>query len=64
MYQLAKKYSHNFFHSIMVRFGERKIEKENFYVAKKPIKIWDVNVDNIAVSKSIETKLILSTWME
>ena len=45
----------------MVRFGEKKIEKENFYVAKKPIKIWDVNVDNIAVSKSIETKLILST---
>ena len=27
-----------------------------FYPAKKPIKIWDVNVDNIAISKSVKTK--------
>ena len=25
-------------------------------VQQKPIKLWDVNVDNIGVSKSIETK--------
>ena len=25
-------------------------------VQKKPIKIWDVNVDNIVISKLVETK--------
>ena len=40
----------------MVKFGEKEIAKEKFYAAKKPIKIWDVNVDNIVVSKLIETK--------
>ena len=30
--------------------------KETFYVVKKPIKIWDVNVDNVVVSKLVETK--------
>ena len=35
----------------MLRFGEAKIAKEKFYAAKKPIEIWDVNVDNIAISK-------------
>ena len=33
----------------MVRFGKKEITKENFYAAKKPMKIWDVNVDNIVV---------------
>ena len=38
-YQLAIKYSHFFFHSIMmVRFGEKEIAKENFYAAKKNFK--------------------------
>ena len=40
----------------MLKFGEKKVTKETFYAAKKPIKIWDVNVDNIVVSKLIETK--------
>ena len=40
----------------MLRFGETKIEKETFYAAKKPIKIWDVNVDNKVISKLIETE--------
>ena len=40
----------------MFRFGETKIAKEKFYAAKKPIKIWDVNVDNIVISKLIGTK--------
>ena len=35
----------------MVRFGEKEILKEKFYAVKKPIKIWDVNVDNIIISK-------------
>ena len=40
----------------MVRFVEKEIAKEHFYVAKRPINIWDVNVDNIVISKLIETK--------
>ena len=39
----------------MVRFGEKETAKEKFYAAKKPIKIWDVNVDNIVISIT-ETK--------
>ena len=35
----------------MLRFGETK-------VAKKPINIWDVNLDDIVISKLIETKTI------
>ena len=50
--QLAKKSSQIFFHSItMVRFGEKEIVKEMFYDAKRPIKILDVNVHNLVVSK-------------
>ena len=40
----------------MLRFGETKTAKEKFYAAKKPINICDVNVDNIVISKLIETK--------
>ena len=40
----------------MLRFGETKITKEKFYTTKKPIKIWDFNVDNIVISKSVKTK--------
>ena len=52
-----------FFHSIILlrsgereREREREIAKEKFYAAKKPIKFWDVNVDNIVISKLVETK--------
>ena len=34
----------------MLRFGETKETKEKFYVAKKPIQFWDVNVDNTLIS--------------
>ena len=27
-----------------------------FYTVKKPIKTWDVNVDNIVISKLVKTK--------
>ena len=39
-------------------FREKEIAKEKFCTTKKPIKIWDVNVDNIVVTKSVETKTI------
>ena len=35
----------------MLKFGETKVTKEKIYAAKKPRKIWDVNVDNIVISK-------------
>ena len=40
----------------MSRFGETKVTKEKFHAAKKPIKTWDVNVDNIVNSKVNKTK--------
>ena len=40
----------------MVKFGKTEIAKEKFYAAKKPIKIWNVNVDNIVISKLVKTK--------
>ena len=40
----------------MLRFDETKVAKEKFNAAKKPINIWDVNIDDILISKSIETK--------
>ena len=40
----------------MVRFGEKEISKEKFYVAKRPIKICDVNADSIVISKLVKTK--------
>ena len=39
-----------------MRFGETKVTKVNFYGGKKLINIWDVNVDNIVISKLVETK--------
>ena len=46
---------------IIVRFGQTKVRKETFHAAKKPIKTWDVNVDNTVISKLIEKNQILST---
>ena len=40
----------------MSRFGETKVTKEKFHAAKKPIKTWDVKVDNIVNSKVNKTK--------
>ena len=39
-----------------MRFGETKKVKEKFYCAKIPRNIWDVNVDNIVISKLVKTK--------
>ena len=40
----------------MVKFGRKEIAKEKFYAAKKPMKIWEVNVDNIVILKLVKTK--------
>ena len=42
-----------------LEIGGTKSAKEKFYAAKKPINIWDVNVDNIVISK-LKQKLILT----
>ena len=34
---------------------EREITKENFYAGKRPIKIWDVNVDHTVPSKLVKS---------
>ena len=40
----------SFFNRIMMsRFGQIKIEKGKFCGAKKPLKIWDVNVYNTVI---------------
>ena len=38
----------------MLRFVETKVAKEKLYGAKKPIHIWDVNVDKNVISKLVE----------
>ena len=38
----------------MLRFGETKVAKEKFYATKKTVNIWDVNVDNIVISKLVK----------
>ena len=40
----------------MLRFCETKVSKEEFYDAKQPTQIWVTDVDNIVISKLIETK--------
>ena len=40
----------------MVRFGEKEIAKLKFYAAERPLKICDVNVHNIVISKLVKTK--------
>ena len=35
----------------MLRFEDREIAKETFYAAKNLMKVWDVKVDNIVISK-------------
>ena len=41
---------------IILSFREKEIAEEKFYTSKKPIEIWDVNVNNILVSKLVKTK--------
>ena len=47
-----------FFDSIIIlRFGKTKVVKEEFQRVKNLIKIWDVDVDNMVISKLIERKI-------
>ena len=46
-----------FFDNIrMFRYGRTNVEKEKLYGGKKRIKIWNVNVNNIVISKLLGTK--------
>ena len=40
----------------MLRFGEAKVENQTFSAAENPIRIWDVNVDNIVIPKLLKAK--------
>ena len=40
----------------MLRFGEREIAKDKLYAAKKSLKISNVHVDNIVISKLVKIK--------
>ena len=40
----------------MLRFRDKEIAQANKYASKEPIKIWDVNIDNIFISKLVETE--------
>ena len=40
----------------MLRFGEKKVTKEKFYVSKKIIKNWDVNIAHKVSSKLVRKK--------
>ena len=48
----------------MWKFGETKVTKEKFYATKKPMKIWDVNADNIVILKLVITKAISKFLIE
>ena len=39
-----------------MKSGKTELAKEQFYAAKKPIKIWDVNVDDVVISKLVKRK--------
>ena len=39
-----------------MRFGDTKVGKENLYGVKKAIKILNVNVNNVVISKLVEKK--------
>ena len=48
----------------MLRFSKTEVPKEEFYGANKPIKIWNVIVDNIVISKLLQTKNISKYLIE
>ena len=39
-----------------MKIGKVGIAKEKFYAAKKPIKVWYVNVDHMIISKLVKSK--------
>ena len=54
-----------FFNSIsMLRFIKTKLPKEELYDEKRQLKIWRVNVNNMVISKLVETKTVLSISLD
>ena len=47
-----------------MRFGEKKVAKEELCSGKNPIKIWDVDVNNIAISKWFKQGTALCVWLD
>ena len=47
----------------MLRFGETKIAKEKVYATKEKKSIWNINIDNIVISKLVETKTNSKYWI-
>ena len=45
----------------LLTIGKTKVAKDEIYGAKN---IWDVGVDNIVISKLIETKIIRGIWLD
>ena len=45
----------NFYSIMMVKFGKPEIAKKKFYTVKKPVKIWDIYIDIIVISKYVIT---------
>ena len=41
-----------------------KVTKEKFMLQESLWKIWEVNVDNIVISKLVKKKHTLSIWLE
>ena len=41
---------------MVLRFGEREITKGKVLCCKKPMEIWDVNANNMVISKLVKTK--------
>ena len=41
---------------IMLRFVQIKVAKGEFYGAKNLLKLWNIDVDNIVISKLVKTK--------
>ena len=50
---MTKKFSDSM---IMLRLGKTKEAKEEFDVSKNPIKMLNIGVDNVVISKLLETK--------
>ena len=40
----------------MIKFVRTEIAKENLYAAKNHMKIWDVKINNILISKLVSAK--------
>ena len=50
---MATKFFDN---TIVLRFGKTRVANVEFFGAKKPKQTWDVNHDNIVITKLIEAK--------